>query len=312
MQFPDRLNHVNSSETSNHNFSKAVFIVIFAIFLFDVQGALIKHMGGRYPVEQIAFYRNLFGIVPNMLVLLFSAQWHKSGRSLRVGLWQLGLGRGLLLILAQVSFYTALIYMDLATATTLAFAGPLFVTTLSVPLLGHKVGWVRGLAVVLGFGGVVLVMQPGSSAFSLVALLPVAAAFFYALTSLSSRYFDKEVPTALISIYGSVGALTVALAYMLFMGNTILIDNAADWLWFIAMGGVGGSAVFLLITSYRMADPSSLSPFEYFGIPFSFLLGWWFFNETPFDSLFPGVLFIVGGGLLVLWRERTVGNKPEK
>ena len=303
---------MNSSESSSHNFSKAVLIVIFAIFLFDVQGALIKHMGGRYPVEQIAFYRNLFGIVPNMLVLLFSAQWHKSGRSFRVGLWQLGLGRGLLLILAQVSFYTALIYMDLATATTLAFAGPLFVTTLSVPLLGHKVGWVRGLAVVLGFGGVVLVMQPGSSAFSMVALLPVAAAFFYALTSLSSRYFDKEVPTALISIYGSVGALTIALAYMLFKGNTILIDNAADWLWFIAMGGVGGSAVFLLITSYRMADPSSLSPFEYFGIPFSFLLGWWFFNETPFDSLFPGVLFIVGGGLLVLWRERTVGSKSKK
>ena len=63
-------------------------------------------------------------------------------------------------------------------------------------------------------------------------------------------------------------------------------------------------AVFLLISAYRMADPSSLSPFEYFGIPFSFLLGWVFFNEAPFDSLFPGVLFIVAGGLLVVWRER--------
>ena len=76
------------------------------------------------------------------------------------------------------------------------------------------------------------------------------------------------------------------------------------------MGGVGGTAVFLLISAYRMADPSSLSPFEYFGIPFSFMLGWVFFNETPFDSLFPGVLLIVGGGLLVVWRERGK-QKPD-
>ena len=299
------------SITRTTPFLKAVLIVILAIFLFDVQGALIKHMGGRYPVEQISFYRNLFGILPNLMLLLFSAEWHRNGRSFGVGLWPLALGRGLLLVLAQLCFYTALVHMELATATTLAFAGPLFVTTLSIPLLGHKVGWVRGSAVLLGFVGVVLVMRPGSDAFSLVALLPVAAALFYALTSLSSRYFDKNVPTALISIYGSVGAMFAALALLIYKGDPILLDNFPDWLFFIAMGSVGGTAVFLLISAYRMADPSSLSPFEYFGIPFSFMLGWVFFNETPFDSLFPGVLFIVGGGLLVVWRERALA-KQEK
>jgi len=304
----DRRTSVKDQKPRNESFFKAVCIIILAIFLFDVQGALIKYMGGSYPVEQIAFYRNLFGILPNVLVLAFSAQWHKSGRSLRLGLWHLALGRGLLLILAQVCFYTALIHMELATASTLAFAGPLFVTTLSIPLLGHKVGWVRGSAVALGFVGVVLVMQPGSDAFSLTALLPVAAAFFYALSSLSARYFDAKEPTALISIYGSVGALSAALVLMWFNGTPIGLASVNDWLLFIAMGGAGGSAVFLLITAYRMTDPSSLSPFEYFGIPFSFLLGWYFFNETPFDSLFPGVLFIVFGGLLVVWRERSLSK----
>ena len=292
------------SSNSPQPFFKAVFTVMLAIFLFDVQGALIKHMGGRYPVEQISFYRNLFGIVPNLLLLLFSAEWHSSGRSFGLQKWQLALGRGLILVLAQLTFYTALVHMELATATTLAFAGPLFVTTLSIPLLGHKVGWVRGFAVALGFIGVVMVMQPGSDLFNVFALLPVAAAFFYALTSLTSRFFEKEEPTALISIYGSVGAVITILFILIFKGTPILLDNFSDWLYFIAMGGVGGTAVFLLISAYRMADPSSLSPFEYFGIPFSFMLGWVFFNETPFDSLFPGVLLIVGGGLLVVWRER--------
>lgn len=301
----------DSNATPSQPFVKAVLIVILSIFLFDIQGALIKHMGGRYPVEQISFYRNLFGIVPNLLLLFFSADWHKNGRSLGVGRWQLALGRGLLLVLAQLSFYTALVHMELATATTLAFAGPLFVTTLSIPLLGHNVGWVRGAAVALGFLGVVMVMRPGSDAFSIYAILPIAAAFFYALTSLSARYFDKNVSTALISIYGSIGAMSAALVILLYKGNPILLDNLRDWLFFVAMGGVGGTAVFLLISAYRMADPSSLSPFEYFGIPFSFMLGYVFFNETPFDSLFPGVLLIVGGGLVVVWRERALSKKSK-
>ena len=300
------INVTESSTTNTTPFIKAVFTIILAIFFFDVQGALIKHLGGRYPVEQISFYRNLFGILPNLLLLLFSAQWHSNGRSLSPGLWRLALGRGVLLVLAQLTFYTALVRMELATATTLAFAGPLFITTLSVPLLGHKVGWVRGSAVVIGFIGVVMVMQPGGDAFTPIALLPVAAALFYALVSLSSRYFDESVPTALISIYGSIGAMTTALVLLIYKGDPILLDNLHDWMLFVVMGGVGGTAVFLLISAYRMADPSSLSPFEYFGIPFSFMLGWLFFNETPFDSLFPGVFFIVGAGLLVVWRERAL------
>jgi len=152
------------------------------------------------------------------------------------------------------------------------------------------------------------VMQPGGDAFTMAALLPVLAAFFYALTSLSARFFEPEESTALISIYASVGALFAALVIVVFNGTPIILENTSDWLLFVAMGSAGGTAVFLLISAYRMADPSSLSPFEYFGIPFSFLLGWWFFSETPFDSLFPGVLFIVGGGLLVVWRERALAK----
>ena len=125
--------------------------------------------------------------------------------------------------------------------------------------------------------------------------------------SLSTRFFTSDVPTAVIGIYASVGALCSALLIVLFTGNWIPMSSIQDWLWLISMGSVGGCAVLCLITAYRMADPSSLSPLEYFGIPFSFLLGWMFFDETPFDSLFPGVLFIVAGGLLVIWRERQVG-----
>ena len=70
------------------------------------------------------------------------------------------------------------------------------------------------------------------------------------------------------------------------------------------MGGFGGTAVLCLVISYRMTEQSNLAPFSYFGIPLAFLLGWMFFDETPWDALFPGAVLIAAGGLLIIWRER--------
>lgn len=297
LQFPQR-----------HRFASAVFAIILSIFLFDVQGAIIKHLGSRYEVLQIAMFRNLLGMLPSLLALYLSVQWHKSGRSFRLQKWRLGLARGLLLVVAQLCFYLALTRMELATATTLAFAGPLFVTSLSVPLLGHKVGLWRALAVVGGFFGVVLVMRPGLEGFSPFLILPVLAALFYATNSLTARFFDESVPTALINLYSSASAAVVIALITFVSGSWMPVQSGTDWFWLFAMGMAGGCAVLLMITAYRLTEPSSLSPFEYFGIPFSFILGWLIFDEAPLDRLFPGVLFIVAGGLLVLWRERLLSR----
>ncbi len=75
-----------------------MIILLVAIFLFDIQGAMIKHMGSRYPVEQIAFFRNFFGILPNLVVLYLSTQWRTSGAPWKIVRWKLGIGRGLILI----------------------------------------------------------------------------------------------------------------------------------------------------------------------------------------------------------------------
>ena len=82
------------------------------------------------------------------------------------------------------------------------------------------------------------------------------------------------------------------------------VAGPQDWLWLIAMGGLGGCAVLCLITAYRSARPGDLAPLEYLGIPFSFTLGWAIFDEVPFDRLWPGALLVVGAGLLIIWRER--------
>ena len=78
-----------------------------------------------------------------------------------------------------------------------------------------------------------------------------------------------------------------------------------DMVWIVLMGVLGGTAVLLLVISYRMTEQSNLAPFSYFGIPLSFAFGWLFFNEAPWSTLFPGGVLIAAGGLLIVWRERS-------
>ena len=290
-------------------FARAVVTILIAIFLFDIMGAIIKHLGERYPPQQLSVFRNLFGLIPSILVLYFSKQWHDAGRPLVVRQWKLALGRGGFVVLAQFCFYLSLTKMEFATASTIAFAGPLFVTALSIPLLGHTVGLWRWIAVLIGFAGILLVMRPTSDVFNWYTILPLGAALGYASVSVSARLFDESVPTATINLYSIVGALIGSTALLFLTGGFTAIERLEDWLWLIGIGIAGGAAVYCLISAYRMTEPANLSPFEYFGIPFSFALGWVFFSEAPFGRLIPGVFLIIGGGLLIVWRERQVAKK---
>ncbi len=297
---------------SDH-FARAVFYILIAIFLFDIQSVIIKFLGDRYPVQEIASFRNIFGLIPSMLVLFLSRAWHTGGKQLRIRQWRLGLIRGLFVSVAQFCFFLSITKMALATASTLAYISPVLITLLSIPILKHRVGLWRWLAVSAGFIGVLMIMNPGSELFTPYSLLPIGAALGYSLSTVCVRLFDDQVPTALINMYASVGALLGALVILFATTGYQEIVSAEDWILLVTMGIVGGFAVLALINAYRLARPASLSPYEYFGIPFAFVLGWIFFDEAPFDQLIPGVLLIVAGGALITWRDRNkrVDSTPD-
>ncbi|MEM8687521.1 MAG: DMT family transporter [Pseudomonadota bacterium] len=292
-------------------FVSGTIVILTAIFLFSVMGAIIKYLGPSYGAQQLSAFRNGFGLIPSCLVLLFSRDWHAAGRPIIIRQWKLGLLRGGFVAVAQVCFYAALVHIEFATASTLAFAGPLFITALSVPVLREHVGGWRWTAVAIGFVGILFIMRPGSEIFTLYAVLPILAAFFYACSSITVRLMDDDVPSATLNIYSTSGALLGALLILFSTSRYTPVASAQDWLWLIALGIVGGCAVLGLIVAYRLTSPSNLAPFEYFGIPFSFVIGWFAFGEAPFERLFPGALLIVAGGLLILWRERTLAP-PDK
>ena len=271
-----------------------------------MMGAVIKHLGNAYPAFQLSLFRNIFGLVPSVLILYFSTSWKETGRQIYIKQWKLGLFRGLLIVTAQFCFYISLRHMEFATVSTLALAGPLFVTLLSSPVLKQNVGVVRWIAVVIGFLGIILVLNPKGDFFSLFSILPLCSAFCYASTSVTAPKFKESIPTPVVNMYTLIGALIGSLFMVIITNSFVDVKNVFDWIWLASMGTFGGMGVYFWVSAYRLTEPSNLSPFQYFGIPISFLIGWLVFNEAPFSKLFPGVILIIAGGGLVIWHERSL------
>jgi drug/metabolite transporter (DMT)-like permease len=286
------------------NMSIAVAYLLASIVLLDGMGLIIKRMSPFYTAAELSAYRNVFGLIPVLLVLWYSAEWHRKGRIIKVRQWRLAMSRGVILTGAQLSFYMSLGLLSFATASTIAYSNALFLVALAVPLLGEKVGKGRWFAVLIGFVGVVLIVRPGSDTFTVNALLPICAALCYALVGVTARMMDDDVPTSLINLYSSGVALIGACLIVPLFGGFTPLQQTSDMIWIAAMGGLGGTAVLLLVTAYRMAEQSDLAPFSYFGIPIAFVMGWVFFGEAPWAELFPGAILIVLAGMIIIWRER--------
>ena len=283
--------------------AKAILFILFGIFLLDIMGVIIKYMGEQYSVLQYAVARNAFGLIPVLAFLFYSF-----GLKMETGSFSrrekfISVGRGFCIFFAQICFYLAIIKLEYATAATLAFASPIFLTALSVPILGNKVGPWRWSAVAAGFFGVLLIIRPGSDLFRPEAFLPLGAAFGYAMAAVLVKLFPPKVHTAKIQLYAQMTTLLATIFVALITASFSSIESLSDLFLLALMGISGGIGVILLISGYRLTEPSLIAPFEYFALPISFALGWIFFMEWPFDKLFPGILGIVLGGIIIAWRE---------
>jgi drug/metabolite transporter (DMT)-like permease len=287
----------------------AVVLSLVSLLFFDLMGLVIKRLSADYSAAELSAYRNIFGLVPSFIALWSSPAWHRTGRNLHVRQWGLICARGLIVTLAQLMFYLSLGLIAFASATTISYSSGLFMTAFAVLLLGERVGLIRWVSVLIGFIGVVMVVGPGRETFTLASLLPLGAAALYALTGVTARLIDEEVPSALVNLYSTGFAVVGSVGLALFLGGFSTVQSASDLAWIVTMGGFGGTAVLLLIISFRMTEQSNLAPFSYFGIPMAFFFGWVFFGEAPMQDLFPGSILIVVGGVLVIWRER-LQNKP--
>ncbi|MFT4783766.1 MAG: drug/metabolite transporter (DMT)-like permease [Paracoccaceae bacterium] len=282
---------------------RAIGLLFISILCFDVMSILVRLLLADYSAQELSAYRNVFGIIPSLILMIYTRELRLRGTSLYIKKWPLAIFRGFVIAFAQLFFYSSLGFLELATVSALAQTNALFVVLLSVVLLGEKVGIWRWSALGLGFVGALMILQPGSDAFSVYALLPVAAAVCYAISIVTVRLFDPGISNSLLYLYSSAAS---ALGAFVLAGLTTTFSPVASLEqagMIFLMSMMGGTGVLFLMLAYRMASPSILAPFGYFGLLTAFAFGWLFFGEAPIETLFPGVFVIVAAGAIIIWRE---------
>lgn len=263
----------------------------------NVNDAFAKHLIEQYSPLQILFLRNVIALpfALAVTVRIGGVQALRSGRPAA------HLLRGFLWVVATVMFFTSFAYLDLAEATALIFVAPLFITALSAMFLKEQVGWRRWLAVVVGFVGVLVVIQPGAAAFQLVSLLPVSTAFIYALLMLSARWVDQRESAWTMLLYLTGTSALLSALVVPFVWTPIGLED----LWSFAGVALFGTAGMTLMTqAFRVAPASTVAPFDYSGLLWATVLGWLFWREVPDAPAVLGAAIIVGSGFFILWRER--------
>jgi drug/metabolite transporter (DMT)-like permease len=195
----------------------AMFFMALGIFGFAVLDALTKRLTEDYGTWQIIF---LSRVVTTSLILAFVLQNHRTIAVLRSSNIRTHVGRSLLVIATTWSFFECLRYIELAYAVAVAFAAPLFMTALSGPLLKEKVGWHRWSAVLIGFVGVIVALQPGADGISYGAGLALAAAAAYALLQLWLRPLAGRETSHNIIFYTTLFSGLLAMPWAL-----------AEWRW---------------------------------------------------------------------------------
>lgn len=305
----------------------AIAFVLFGVLCISLNDMLIKQLSSGYPLHQIVFIRSFIGILLSFVFLHFEGGLP----ALRTDEPLLHVLRGVLVVIANMSYFAALAVLPLADATALFFVAPLFITLLSIPLLGEKVGPLRIGAVLVGFVGVVIMQRPWESSDSLsvsriVLMLPVLAALTYALNQLMTRKLGVKAPASTLAIYIQGTFLIVSLAFFLVAGDgryAVNTENASlqfllrAWVWpapednWVLLGmGVNGALIgYCLSQAYRLADAATVAPFEYIGLPLAVFWGLLIFGDLPSWEVWTGIALILSSGLFVFFRERAKARR---
>ena len=272
--------------------------MVLAVFVFTGMDSMAKWQSERYHVVQLVFFRAVFGLLVLLPFLMRGQGILAKLRTRRPGLH---LARSVIGTFSLFAFFLSYRHLALADAVSLSFVSPLFMTGLSVLLLGETVGWRRWSAVMLGFCGVLVMMRPGGDLFSPYALLPLVGAFAYALVGVTIKVLSRSEPTVTIVFYFGLFSSVVSGIFLPFVWRMPV--DAVDWIGQIGIGLLGGLAQVAMTLAFTRAPVSVVSPFEYTGIVWAVALGYLVWGDLPAATTWIGAALVVISGLYILHRE---------
>ena len=284
---------------------KGILCMCLGVLFLALGDAVSKWLGAVHSPLQIIFFRTLVSLPLIALLAYFSGGLRKL-RTKRPGVHLL---RGLIYTATMVCFVWGLTLLPLAEATAIAFVAPLFVTLLSVPLLGERIDPPVLVASLVGFAGVLIVVRPGGDAFQLGAMILLAAAVFYALMMVTARRYGANEHLWAMVFYMTMVPLVITAISLPWVWQT---PQPWHWLGFFVSGVLGVGATAFITLAFRYAPAAIAAPFDYTAMLWAVLLGWWFWGELPDLWVWVGSVLIMISGLAIAYHDRrtTLKRRP--
>jgi drug/metabolite transporter (DMT)-like permease len=297
---------MKSSATSPGHTGKSALagigLMLAAIALFSLNDALGKWLLETYSVAELLLVRSAAALI---LLAPFVRRVGIAAftRAPRPGLQVV---RVVLSTLEVAMFFWAVSYLPLADTVTFYLAGPIYVTALSVVLLGERVGWHRWTAVLVGFAGVVLALRPSAASFTLPALIALTGSVFFAFLMIATRLLHETSNTVLIA--GQLGGTLVFGAVIAPFGW--ITPSPRDLALLSLFGVLSIIALACVNRSLKLAPASVVVPYQYTLIVWAIVLGYVVFGDVPDAFTLSGAVIIIASGLYIFWREQMRGG-PE-
>ena len=295
-----------------------ILCLVAAGFVFSFFNAIVKHLSAEgLPVMEVAWGRYVFHLVFAILYAGVAARfepaaaapqvttpsrwtqpWRDMLRARKPGLQFL---RSLLMLATTLLFFLAVSYVDLASATAVAFVEPLVITILSYFFLRERVGIRRWAAVAVGFIGVLIVIRPGFGMVHLAILLPLLSASTGASYNVLTRVVARHDGNATSLFYAALVGCLVLSCFMPFLWQA---PSFNQWLLLAALGLSGGLAHTLVIRAFSYASASVIAPFIYLQLLWATAVGYVWFDMLPAVTTWIGGAVIIATGIYTAHRER--------
>ena len=289
-----------------------IICVEIGTLFFVAQDAMMKSMLGIYPIWTLIFVRSVMSVLVLLPLVVLLGGPHR----LLTPLWPLHLARAALFATGFSLFYAAFPFMGLAEVTTIFFAAPLITALMAALWLRETIGPHRMGALVVGFAGVLIAMNPTGEAFSWIAILPLLCAVTYAASQIIARKIGDRETTLTVGLYtlGFSGLLILPMGWSVNQIIAIPPDYAhLAWAWpsaplehlpaltLLGLCGMGG--YLFLSRAYQVANASLVAPFDYSYLPFATVLAYILWDEVPGFNTVIGMTLIVLSGLYIGYRE---------
>lgn len=309
----------SDSVTRNNTLGALCATASMVCFSFNDMG--IKFLSEDYALHQVVFLRTLVGFTFFLAVFM---PLNGGLAVMRTKRPVAHLMRGCFVVFANMSLFLGLAVLPIADAIAIFFVSPLIIALLSVVVLGETVGPRRWVAIALGFLGVLIIVQPGTSAFQIASLLPAFAALLYGSMHMMTRKIRGTESAATMTFYILLTFLITSALFGLALGHGRFEGSAhpslafllrawapVSWAhaWIIVMLGVTGVMGGMLVSqAYRLSEAAFAAPFEYVAMPMAIIWGITVFGTWPTWNAWAGIVLILGSGLFMLWRESVAGR----